>query len=135
MRITADGEVANSRPCYNCLNMMNLIGIKKVYYTTGVKNELICENISEMCSIQISSVSRFLKNPFSPISKTVYYKNIIKQNFPKKIKKYNLDCFINYNFKQIFKDDYRIEYIKQKGVLFVSFYDENNVLIVSSIVE
>lgn len=135
MRITADGEVANSRPCYNCLKMMNLIGIKKVYYTTGVKNELICENISEMCSIQLSAVSRFLKNPFSNNCKTIYYQNIMKQHFPKKIKKYNLECFINYNFKQIFKIDYRIEYVNQKGVLTVLFYNENNVLIVSSVVE
>jgi deoxycytidylate deaminase len=131
MRITADSKVANSRPCYNCLKMMNDLKIQKIYYTTELQN-LICENVNEMFSIQISSVSRFLEDPFSLECKEQYYNSMMKLYFPKNIKEYNLNCFIEHSFKQIFKD-YTIVYKKKNGVLTVYFYNEENI-IVSSIV-
>jgi deoxycytidylate deaminase len=123
IRITKDGKLSNSRPCINCLNMMKDLGIKKIYYTSGNNNELICENVKDMISIQISYITLYHKN--NKIDKKLYFENLIKKSFPKYVKEKNLLYFINYNFINIFPT-YKINYNKNK----VTFLDLNNILIV-----
>ena len=60
MRVTKIGEIGNARPCHNCLKMMKDIGIKKVFYSTGEGDKIVCEHVRNMVSIQSSSVTRFL---------------------------------------------------------------------------
>ena len=62
MRINKVGEVANARPCYNCLTMMKAVGIRKVYYSIS-DTELICENVNNMISIHISATTRTRTRP------------------------------------------------------------------------
>ena len=54
IRINNKGELKNARPCHNCLIMMKNIKINKVYYS--VDNNIICEKVKNMISIQSSSV-------------------------------------------------------------------------------
>jgi deoxycytidylate deaminase len=122
IRITKNGKLSNARPCINCLKMMKNIGIKKVYYTSGNNDELICENVKDMISIQVSYINFYIKD--TEINKKIYFENLIKNNFPKYIKEKNLEYFINYNFINIFPN-YIIKYNKN----IVSFLDLNNIII------
>ena len=53
IRITADGELADSRPCIHCLKMMKNNMIKKVVYTT-FGGEIKIENINDISTQHIS---------------------------------------------------------------------------------
>jgi hypothetical protein len=59
---------------------MKAVGIRKVYYSTA-PNELICENVKDMISIQSSSVSKIYEKNYGnklvddPIK---YYEDLIK---------------------------------------------------------
>jgi hypothetical protein len=44
-------QIYNSRPCNNCINKMNKIGIRKVYYSTQDGN-IVYEFVKEMKLIQ-----------------------------------------------------------------------------------
>jgi deoxycytidylate deaminase len=59
IRINKDEKICTSRPCYNCLNMMKAVGIRKVYYTDN-DEKIICENVKDMISINASSVTRLI---------------------------------------------------------------------------
>jgi len=59
IRINKDGKLMNSRPCYNCLSMMKAVGVKRVYYSDNNEN-IICENVKDMLSINSSSVTRII---------------------------------------------------------------------------
>jgi hypothetical protein len=102
IRINKLGTLSNSRPCYNCLKMMQDIGIKKIYYSSGIGNDLVCEQIKFMVSIQSSTVTRFLDCRINNKDKNEYYNDLLKKNFPRYIKRSNLKNFINYNFINIF---------------------------------
>ena len=132
MRILSDGNTANARPCFHCLRMMNDMGLNKVYYTTGQYKEIICENINEMFSIQLSYVSRVVYNA-KDLERTEYFQSIMKENFPKIIRKKNLIYFIEYNYKSIFPG-YPIQYIKKGVDISVYFYNLNDEIIAHSIV-
>jgi hypothetical protein len=102
VRINRAGEACNARPCYNCLNMMKAVGIRRVHYSVS-PTELVCENVKDMISIQASTVSKHVEkingtcdvvddeNPHK------FYEYLLKKNFPTSIKRYNLDSFIQYN--------------------------------------
>ncbi len=138
LRITKEGNIGNARPCFNCLNMMKDIGIKKVYYTTGNNEEMICEHVKNMVSIQSSSVTRLIdvnnireQEKYKLMkNKDYYYLDLFKNLFPKKIKYQNLVYFINYNFKNIFPN-YNIDIRIDK----VYFYNDKNMKILESIIE
>ena len=109
IRINAKGQLTNARPCYRCTLMLKAIGINKVYYS--VDNEIICEKVAHMISINSSNtwkkVDRLLYN--APLNIFEYYKYIIDK-MPKSIKKINADHFVrdihmevegcNYKFKK-----------------------------------
>jgi len=128
IRFTKNGLTGNARPCYNCLNMMKDTNINKVYYTTGNDDIIISENVSNMISIHISSVARYL---LTFTNKNEYFDKLIRKLFPKHIKEINLIYFLQYNLKNILPDyKYNINY-KNK---IIYLYNNNNELIISSII-
>lgn len=95
-------NICNSRPCFNCLNLMKVVGINKVHYTDDNGN-IITEHVKSMVSIQASSTTIYmyqLKTKFT-ISLTDYFNNLIRTQFPAKIKKENLEYFVKYNLCNI----------------------------------
>jgi hypothetical protein len=121
--------------------MMKNIGIKKVYYTTGNQDELISEHVKDMISIQSSAVTKLIDTLYNPFDKEIYYNKLLKTYFPYQVKHYNLECFINYNLKNIFPN-YKINIennkinIKNNKINIknnkVYIYNENNKIITES---
>jgi len=103
VRVNRSGEFCNARPCFNCLNMMKVVGIRRVYYSIN-PDEVICENIRDMVSIQSSSVTRHIEklngNQFVD-DIDMYYQNLLVKLFPSTIRKYNLDKFIIHNLSNV----------------------------------
>jgi len=128
IRISKSGTISNARPCYNCLNMMKDIGIKKVYYSTGNNDELICEHIKNMISIQVSIA--FLNMNKLKNNNNEYYNYLLKKEFPKSIKNINLQYFIDYNLKNILPN-YKV-IIKSN---LIQIFDNKNYKIIESQIE
>lgn len=103
VRINKAGDACNARPCYNCLELMKLVGIKKVYYSVALNN-VVCENVKDMVSIQSSSVAKHIEklngNELVDIPDK-YYENLLKIYFPSIIKSKNLQSFIQYNLMNV----------------------------------
>jgi hypothetical protein len=102
IKINKNNELCNSRPCINCLNMMKNLNIYKVYYSTGdINNPIICEKIKNMYSIQMSNMTKYMAelDGKKTLSDELFFCQILLDIFPKKIKKYNFECFFNYNLK------------------------------------
>ena len=99
IRIDSNGDTANSRPCYNCLKIMQDIEIKYVFYSTTNSNCLIYERVKDMISIQSSHVTRTLFCKKYRIQANDYELSdkILKSYFPNKVKRHNLMLFINNN--------------------------------------
>lgn len=132
-RITSEGITANARPCYNCLNMMKNIGIKKVFYSTDNNEELISENVKNMISIQSSSVTRLIDSKKSNyVNRETYYESLLKKYFPVNVKEKNLYYFVHHNFKNIFPD-YSV-YINTKNNVVQIFNKENAIILKSQII-
>ena len=134
IRVTKTNKIANARPCYNCLKMMQDIGINKVFYSTGAETEMVCENVKNMVSIQASSLTRYLYRLSNTTeNKNRYFEELIKKLFPKQIKLLNLEYFIEYNFKNLLPN-YSIIIKKTDTDKIVIIYDDNNNFIISSII-
>jgi hypothetical protein len=137
IRINKNGDLCNARPCYNCLNIMKLIGIKKIYYSIS-NDEIICENIKDMISIQCSSIVRHIDNTiFSNSLKNnnnnnniIFYEKLIEKYFPKKIKFTNLEKFIKYNLTNVLPES-KIEITKNKNIFIVNIINNNKILVTS----
>jgi deoxycytidylate deaminase len=130
-RVNSEGNTANARPCYNCLNMMKDIGIKKIYYSTDNYEEIICENVKNMISIQSSSFKRFIdtNNKKNNNNKELYFESLLKKYFPKKVREKNLYYFLHHNFKNIFPEYNVIINNKNNSV---QIYDNKNIILVKS---
>jgi uncharacterized CHY-type Zn-finger protein len=109
VRVNKLGDICNARPCYNCLDMMKAVGIRKVYYSISSDN-IICEKVKDMISIQASLVdkqvddikSSYNNNFKSPVYDTnKYYEKLLIKNFPKTIRQSNLDNFIIHNLVNV----------------------------------
>jgi deoxycytidylate deaminase len=98
IRINGKGDAVNSRPCYNCLKLMQDIEIRNVFYSMD-SNRLICERVKDMISIQSSYITRTLYCKKYQIQSTdnEFSDVIVKSYFPNKVKRYNLLLFINTN--------------------------------------
>jgi hypothetical protein len=125
-------QLVNSRPCYHCLNMMKVIGIRRVYYTNDI-GEIIYENVKDMFSIHISNISR--RYDLLKLSSTCYNNHLdylIKTQIPNTMKEISYRNFINYNFKSI-SNKYNIleENIKKNNSysIKISILDLNNNII------
>ena len=81
VRINSEGQMVNSRPCYNCLDMLKSCGIKNIYYST--ENGIICEKVNSMISINSSTVTRYLERVQfnAPITDKLYYINLLKERY------------------------------------------------------
>lgn len=130
IRINRDGIIGKSRPCYNCLDMMRAVGIKKVYYTSGNNNELICENVKDMISIESSTITIKLDMINTNLNTEMYFEKLLKKNIPKEIKHKNLLYFIKYNYHDVCPN-WTYLLIKNNEI---AFYNSNNVLIIKSII-
>lgn len=131
IRINKYNELGKSRPCYNCLNMLQDIGIKKVYYTNGNNNELICEYVKNMVSIESSSSTIHYDTIKQNLNKDLYFEQLLKKYIPSQIKYKNLLYFIEYNYKDVCPNcKYTI--IKSKLVHQIIFYNKQNQIIIYS---
>lgn len=130
VRVNKQGQTCNARPCYNCLNMMKSVGIRKIYYSVA-PDKIICENIKDMVSINSSSITRHLETLNNKMSTNNYYESLLKRNFPNVIKKYNLDNFIDYNLNCILPN-YHVKLETIQKNTFVYIYNQNMKLIISS---
>jgi deoxycytidylate deaminase len=126
IRINNLNQICNSRPCINCLNMMKAVGIRKVYYS--VLNDIICENVKDMFSIQKSFVTKKLEKITKNINDDELSNEMeLIKYFPSTIKKNSLEYFVNYSLFEIFPN-YKIKIIKNS----VSIYNSNNKKIIES---
>ena len=128
IRVNKQEEFVSSRPCYNCLTMMKSIGIRNVYYTTGIKNELICESVKNMVSIHLSVVARR-----SQADPTNCCESLLMNNLPKYIIEKNLMYFIKYNFQPLFPH-LEFNFNNNNQIKMVTFYNKNMEIIVTSII-
>jgi hypothetical protein len=129
IRVNTSGELVSARPCYNCLDMMKAAGIRKVHYS--IKKGMITEKISNMVSINASSVFRHIDKTLynAPKNDTDYYKRLLLKKFPKYIHKTNLNYFLEHNIKNVLP---YFKWIIKKNQ--ISFYDTNNILLLKSII-
>jgi hypothetical protein len=133
IRVNHKGNLGNSRPCYNCLDMMRAVGIKRVYYTDD-KGDVVCENVKDMISIQASAVTKLIhivNTSSENISWDIYFESLLKKLFPPKIKRTNFDNFIKHNLVNVLPGH---KYIikSETGIDIVSIIDSNDKIIVSS---
>ena len=100
IRINSEEKLCNSRPCYNCLDMMRAVGIRKVYYADNNEN-IICENVKDMVSINTSSVMKMIHRLKceAHISDMDISEKLLKNLFPDVIKKINFQYFMEYDFQ------------------------------------
>ena len=129
IRLKKDG-LGNARPCYNCLLMMQTVGINRVYYSVG-SDQFICERVSHMISIQASVVQKMYDRKFfnAPIDNNLYFEQLLVKYFPREVRKENLDMFIQYNFNNVLPN-YRYVIYKTR----VEFYNIDNSLVISSFI-
>ncbi len=57
LRIAGSGQLVNSRPCYDCLKILQRLGLKKVHYSDQT-GQLITEKIRDMVSTHQCSYVR-----------------------------------------------------------------------------
>lgn len=120
MRFTRRGIIGNARPCHNCLKMMKDLNVNKVYYSTGINYDIICENVKYMVSIQSSTIN------INNMNKEHFFENLIKKLFPKYIKQTNLEYFLKYNLINVLPKCNCI--IKNNNIIFYN----NDVLLVTA---
>lgn len=133
VRIKKNGTIGNARPCYNCLNMMKAVKIRKVYYSISDDN-IICESVKDMISIQASSVTKnieIIRNSYLSSDSNKFYENLLIKYFPKTIRIHNLNSFILYNFYNVLPS-YKIVINKTFESSFVIIYNDTNKIILSS---
>ena len=128
IRINKTSQMCNARPCYNCLQTMKKLGIRRVYYSIN-SNDIIYENIKDMISIQVTSYNKFLTKLNSSLDISKYYETILISTFPAEIKTANLMNFINYNFHHILPD-YKIVINKDT----VSVFNSNDLIIIKALI-
>lgn len=135
MRFMKCGVTGNARPCFNCLKMMKDIGINKVYYSTGNGYEIISESVKDMVSIQSSAIMRLYDSIRDDICITnIYFENLIKKLFPKKIKENNLFYFLKYNLKNLLPSyTYIITNLPNLKIIII-YNDKNQIVINSEII-
>ena len=114
--------------------MMKDLNVNKVYYTSGINDEVICESVKNMISIQTSSVTKYLLALSNVIIKNSnYFENLLIKQFPPKIKRDNLFYFLEYNFKNVLPE---CKYIikNENGDKIIIFYNKNNEYLLKSII-
>jgi len=126
IKVSKGGSLSNARPCIYCLDMMKSVGIKKVYYS--VSNDLICENVKDMVSIQISACTKIVKK-ITPENNDKFHEDLLKNIFPEEIKYNSLISFINYNLLNVLPN-HKYKILNDK---FIFYSKDNNILLKSTI--
>lgn len=127
IKINKLGDILNARPCYYCLDMMKAVGIKKVFYTVS-PNKLICENVKDMISIQISGVTKQLKK-INQDNNDKFFEDLLKKVVPEFIRYNNLLNFIEYNLINILPN-FKVEIMKDSVII----VNKNKLIIKSFII-
>lgn len=133
IRVNKLGEICNSRPCYNCLNLMKIVGIRKIYYSIS-ESELVCENVKDMISIHSSAVTKNIDKQYNNYlfdTCNEYYETLLKENFPSVVRQTNLDNFIRYNLSVILPD-YKVKIKNNYNNNYVWIFDSNDNIIIKS---
>jgi hypothetical protein len=133
VRVNKMGSPCNARPCYNCLDMMKAVGIRKVYYSIG-PDEIVCENVKDMISIQASSVAKHiakLNGNCTVDNPNKFYENLLLKYFPKIVRKHNLESFIAHNLTHVLPT-YRAVLNRKSEVSLVIIYDSTDRIIASA---
>ncbi len=133
VRVNKMGSPCNARPCHNCLDMMKAVGIRKVYYSIG-PDEIVCENVKDMISIQASSVAKHiakLNGNCTVDDPNKFYENLLLKYFPKIVRKHNLESFIAHNLTNVLPT-YRAVLNRKSEVSLVIIYDSTNRVIASA---
>ena len=107
---------------------MRAVGIKKVYYTSGNNNELICENVKDMISIESSTITIKFDMINYKLNIEMYFEYLLKKCIPKEIKQKNLLYFIEFNYKDVCPT-YKYTIIQNNQI---EFYNNKNILIIKS---
>ena len=131
IRSNRAGVLSNSRPCFNCLNMMKAVNIRKVFYTDNEGN-VVSEIVKDMLSIQASAVTKYIHmiNTDSKFTWESYFENLLKKLFPSSIKKINFDNFIRHNLVNVLPGHtYIIE--RKDGADIVSIFSSKKSKLVS----
>jgi hypothetical protein len=134
IRINKQGDLVSSRPCYNCLEMMKAVNIKKVYYSDNDGN-IICENVKDMISIHASIMTKVIYSLQSKtkIDKDSYFENLLKALFPSSIKKINLDNFLKYNLTNVLPECTSI-IENNNGIYIVSILNKSKTIVTSRLI-
>jgi len=134
VRVTRNGCLANSRPCRKCLSMMRDLGVNRVHYSSGHRNEIITESVKHMFSIQDSSAARnFARVQYNyPSNDKEYYKFILKKSAPSIIKRTSLDHFIKFNLVDLLPSC-KYSYYSEKEKNYIKIEDDNGYLILINI--
>jgi len=117
IRVDYLNNLVNARPCYQCLLMMKNMGINKVYYS--IDNIIVCEKVSNMISINSSTMLRKINLLITGDNTYVYYKKILDM-MPKETKRKNAQLFIN-NIKTDLPESY---YTLTDSMLSIYYEDE-----------
>ena len=132
VRINKSGDQCNARPCHNCLDMMKAVGIRKVYYSVS-PNEIVCENVKDMISIQASSVTKHiakLNGNYTDNDPNKFYEQLLLKCFPKIVRKHNLESFITHNFTNVLPS-YRVV---QNSTIVIIYDNTSRVIVTAYIV-
>jgi hypothetical protein len=119
IRISGNGKLGSARPCFNCLNIMKIVGIKRVYYS--IKPDIIvCERVRDMISIQASNVTKMIQRKYNHASydDNQFFKNRLKKIIPYEIKINNLNFFLEYNYN-IVLSTYSYKIINKNKIIFL----------------
>ena len=119
-----------SRPCYNCLNMMKAVNIRRVYYVDNTGN-VVYENVSDMISIHASSVAYhiYTLNKSKTVNETMFFKDLLMKTFPSSVKKINLDTFLKHDLCKLPKYSYHIKNEGGSNVIVIMNELKKNVLV------
>ena len=105
LRIKNENNLGNARPCYNCVELLRAVGIRRVYYSTGDDYNFDYENVSHMVSIQASGTRKYIDSGKAIqelySNQDEYYWNLLLKNLPKKICEIHFNKFIKYNLLDV----------------------------------
>ena len=136
VRVNKSGSPCNARPCHNCLDMMKAVGIRKVYYSIN-QDEIVCENVKDMISIQASSVAKHiakLNGDCTVDNPTKFYEKLLIKYFPKIVRKHNLESFITHNFSNVLPTYRAVLNNKREFALVIIYDSENNIVATANVV-